>query len=218
MTTYLDLDSWPRRPHFDFYRSYDSPFWDVCATVDVSALVARCRGEGGPAFTPAAIYCSLRAANSVENLRYRLRGERVAVHERIHGSSTILRPNETFGFAYFDFLDDYADFEAAALREMAAVKAGATLDDSGGGRDDLIYYSVLPWIHFTSFQHARRSDPDDSVPRIVFGRYRQDGDRLLMPVSLSIHHALADGLHAGRFFEYFERELAETRGLHQPRV
>jgi chloramphenicol O-acetyltransferase type A len=213
MSTYLDLESWPRRPHFDFFRSYESPFWDVCTNVDVTALAARCRGENGPSFAPAAIYFSLRAANAVENLRYRLRGDRVLVHERIHGSSTILRPNETFGFAYFDFLDRYPDFEKAARREIEAVKTGATLDEAGGGRDDLIYYSVLPWIHFTSFQHARRRDPEDSVPRIVFGRHRAYGERLLMPVSLSLHHALADGLHAGRFFEYFERELAALEGL-----
>lgn len=226
MSVYLDLDSWPRRPHFDFFRSYESPFWDVCANVDVSALHARCR-EAGASFALAAIYLSLRAANAVENLRYRLRGDRVLVHPRIHGSSTILRPNETFGFAYFDFLPDYPAFEAAGRKTMAAVKDGATLDEAGtaspteseaelapdGRRDDLMYYSMLPWIHFTSFQHARRLDPHDSIPRLVFGKYQRSGEQVAMPVSLSLHHALADGLHAGRFFENFQRELDSLAGL-----
>ncbi len=222
MAIYLDLDGWARRPHYEFFRSYDAPFWDVCAKVEVSALVARCKEPGGPSFALAAIYLSLRAANAVDNLRYRLRGERVLVHPLIHGSSTVLRPNETFGFAYFDFLADYAAFEAAGKRELAAVRDGATLieagaaaapEEEGGRRDDLIYYSVLPWIHFTSFRHARRSDPDDSVPRLVFGKYQEEGGRLGMPVSLSLHHALADGLHAGRFFENFQRELDDLAGL-----
>ncbi len=34
-----------------------------------------------------------------------------------------------------------------------------------------------------------------------------------MPVSLSLHHALADGLHAGRFFENFQRELDQLKRL-----
>lgn len=227
MATYLDLDSWPRRPHFDFFRSYSAPFWDVCAKVDVTFLASLCRESGRPSFSLATIYLSLRAANAVENFRYRLRGERVLVHPLIHGSSTVLRPDETFGFSYFDFLPDYRDFEAAARREVAAVAAGQGLLDAGrhtsaasvaepgpdGQRDDLIYYSVLPWIHFTSFQHARRDDPQDSVPRLTFGKYAAEGDRLLMPVSLSLHHALADGLHAGRFFEKFQWELDALAGL-----
>ncbi len=222
MPIYLDLEKWPRRAHFDFFRRFAAPFWDVCVNVDVSGLRELCRQEDGPSFTLAGIYLSLRAANAVENLRYRLRGEKVLVHPLIHGSSTILRPDQTFGFSYFDFLPDYGDFAAAAAREVVEVRSASSLDDAGKSRsseasaedscapaisDDLIYYSVLPWLHFTSFQHARSHDPSDSVPRLVFGKYERHGERYLMPVSLSLHHALADGLHAGLFFQNFQREL-----------
>lgn len=211
MASYLDLDAWPRRAQFEFFKELAEPFWDVCVEVDVTALREICRARGGPSFFEASCFLSLRAANAVPNLRYRLRRgaepeqDRVLEHGVIRGSCTVLRPDETFGFSYFDYHQDFAAFARGARRAMDAAAASAGLSESGG--DDLIYYSVLPWISFTSFRHARAADRNDSVPRLVFGKYHQEQGRWRMPASLSVHHALADGLHAGRFYENFQADL-----------
>ena len=207
----LDLESWKRREHFEFFRHYERPWFNLCADVDVTALVARCREPGGPSFFLASLWLSLVAANEVEEFRYRLRGEQVVVHPVIDGGSTVLMPDETFAFAYFDFVEDYPAFAAAGARELERVR-----DGTGGprtvDRDDMIHYSVIPWVSFSSFSHARHRTADISVPKIVFGRHRRVGDRRLLPVSVEVHHALVDGLHVGRFYQRFE-ELAERTDL-----
>jgi chloramphenicol O-acetyltransferase len=38
----------------------------------------------------------------------------------------------------------------------------------------------------------------------VLGKYTEVGGRLVMPISVSGHHALMDGIHAGLFFETYE--------------
>lgn len=206
----LDLDGWPRRSHFEFFRAYEHPFFNICADVRVTALYRRSREPEGPSFFLGALYASLRAANAVEQLRLRLRPEGVWLHDRIHAGSTVLRADETFGFGYFEFEPSWASFEEHGRAVLAAVAAGSGALDPQDERDDLIHYSVLPWIRFTSFAHARRHRALDSVPRIVFGRHHErDGERW-MPVSVEAHHALVDGLHVARFLERFEAELAGT--------
>jgi chloramphenicol O-acetyltransferase type A len=76
----------------------------------------------------------------------------------------------------------------------------------------LVYFSAIPWISFTSFEHALQL-PGDSNPRVVFGRHREVAGRRQMPVSLALHHALADGLHAGRFFESFQKGLDRAQEI-----
>jgi len=138
-------------------------------------------------------------------------------HEIIHGGSTMLLPNETFAFAYFDYHPHYAEFAAAAEVEIERVKDGSGDLEPRDGDDDLIHYTVLPWVSLTSFSHARRHDPADSVPKMVFGRYRRSAEgRYLMPVSVEVHHALVDGLHVGRFFERFQANLDDPRALTGP--
>ena len=203
----LDLESWPRRAHYELFRAYDNPWFNLCADVDVTALHAWSRSEGRPSFFAASLWCSLAAANEIEELRYRIQGEGVIVHPVIHGGSTVLVPDGTFRFAYYDFdanLNRFAEHVAGVL-ERVKIESGPL--DPQDDRDDLIHYSVIPWVSFTSFSHARRWGTDDAIPKIVFGKHREAGGRRLMPVSVEVHHALVDGLHVGRFYEAFQRRL-----------
>lgn len=206
----LDLEEWPRRAHFEFFRAYDNPWFNLCADVDVSALHARCAVDGGPSFFAASLWCSLAAANEIPELRYRIRGDGVVVFPAIHGGSTVLLPDGTFRFAYYDWDDDFDRFVYHVGRVLDRVKVESGPLDPQDHRDDLIHYSVIPWVSFTSFAHARRWGTDDAIPKIVFGKHHESGDRRLMPVSVEVHHALVDGLHVGKLYEAFQRRLDET--------
>lgn len=207
MPTYLDLENWPRRRTFELFRGYDQPFFNVCVPVDVTRLLDWTRSTDRSFFL-ASLYVSLAAANETDPFRYRLDGDRVRVYERIHGGSTVLLPDDSFTFAYFDFTEDFATFEERATETLERTRRGETGFDPRDDTDDLIHYSVLPWLAFTSFAHARRRIPGDSIPKIVFGKYTKNGGRWTMPVSVEVHHALMDGLHVGRFFERFEAKSA----------
>lgn len=208
----LDLESWPRRQHFEHFRRYDNPWFNLCADVDVTALHAWCRTEAGPSFFAASLWHSLAAANEIEEFRYRIRDGGVVVHPVIHGGSTILLPDETFRFAYYDYSPDMRVFVEHVGEVLGQVKAESGPLDPQDDRDDLIHYSIIPWVPFTSFSHARRWGTDDAVPKIVFGKHREVGERRLMPVSVEVHHALVDGLHVGRFYATFQRRLDAVGG------
>ncbi len=212
----IDLKTWKRRQQFELFRHYEQPFFNICAEVDVSQVVRACRGADGPSFFLASLYLSLVAANEIKELRYRLRGagDQVIEHQVIHGGSTVLLPNETFGFAYFDYHPRFSQFAATAQVELDRVVDGDWNLELDQGEDSLIHYTVLPWVSLTSFSHARRRDPADSIPKIVFGRYRRaNAGAYRMPVSVEVHHALADGLHVGRFFERFQAHLDDPATL-----
>ncbi len=208
----LDLAAWNRRSHFDFFRHYERPWFTLCADVDVTPVTERCAQPGGPSYFLATLWMSLKAANEIEALRLRLRGERVVVHDRVHGGSTVLMPDETFVFAYFDYLPEFAPFAERAAAELRRVRSDPGELRPRPERDDMIHYSIIPWVAFSSFQHARARGANESVPRLVFGKRRDVAGRQLMPVSVEVHHALVDGLHVGRFYERFE-ELAREPDL-----
>ena len=39
------------------------------------------------------------------------------------------------------------------------------------------------------------------------GKYKQHGGKMLMPVNITIAHAVADGYHVGLFFQYLQEEI-----------
>jgi len=208
LPTYLDIESWSRRDLFHFFKDYDQPFFNICAHLDVTGLVRLTRSRQGLPFFLTYHYLALRAANEVEPFRYRLRGGRVLVHDRIDMGTTVLLGDERFAFCYFEDDDDFARFAAKAGAALEHLRAGGGLLEPRDDRDDLVHCSVIPWVSFTSFAHARKLGRQDSVPKLVFGRYFEDRGVFKMPVSVEVHHALMDGLHVGRYFEILESYFA----------
>jgi chloramphenicol O-acetyltransferase type A len=215
MAHYLDIENWSRRELFEFFIGYTNPYFNVCVQVDVTKLVALVRDQPGIKMSAALHYFALRVANEIEPFRYRLRGERVFVYDVINGGTTVFLPNESFAFAYFDYQIDFKKFASDMGKALDEVRTGSSVLKPTV-RDDVIYHTTLPWISFTSFAHARNKGRGDSVPRIVFGKFSKVNDRLLLPLSLEVHHALMDGLHVGRFFTRFEESLADPTDIVAP--
>ena len=205
MGHYLDVERWKRREHHALYRHMAEPFVGVCAEVDATALWRRCRAPGGPRFSIAALYLALRAAQATEAFRLRLRGDRVWVHDRIGASTTVLREDETFAFARVEPGDGSEAFHALAAAAIDRARGGTGLAPDPDD-DALIYHSTIPWLRFTAFANPLPLG-DDSVPRVVTGRCTRAGRTWRLPVAVSAHHALVDGLDLARFFERLERGL-----------
>jgi chloramphenicol O-acetyltransferase type A len=207
MSHYLDVENWPRRELFDFFINYTNPYFNVCCEIDITSLKEFVT-QRKIKISLALHYFALRVANETEPFRYRLKDGRVIVYDVIDGGTTVLLPNESFAYAYFEYQRDFEHF----IRDM-----GAAVEEirTGTGklkptmRDDVIYHTSLPWISFTSFAHARTPGRGDSIPRIVFGKFRNENGRWTMPFSVEVHHALMDGIHVGRYLNRFQDALAD---------
>ena len=100
----------------------------------------------------------------------------------------------------------YDEFVRLGQSRQREVLERGTLTEDGDVRG-MIFVSSVPWLHYTQLQHPAES-PDDSNPRIGWGKYVTVNGRTTLPVSLFVNHALADGLHIARFFQGLETELA----------
>lgn len=154
------------------------------------------------------LFHSTKVCNAVENFRYRLEGENIWIYDKINAGSTVLFEEDsfkdpTFGFAYFEMIDDLKTFVLNGTKILDQVKQ----DHSFSPKDELenlIHYSSIPWISFTSIQHARQIPITDSIPKITFGKLFDQGDKKMLPISVAVHHALMDGWHVGQYFQKME--------------
>ncbi len=210
MSKYLDLGNWPRRDLFEFFRNFDKPYFNICSRLDITSLLAALRLRSNPCVSLAYHYFALRVANEIEPFRYRLREGKVIVHDVINGGTTVLLPNESFTFAYFDYDENFERFLLQAGRAVEEASTGKH-PFKPTDRDDTVYFTALPWISFTSFSHARNWGREDSVPRIAFGKFTKESDRVLLPISVEVHHALMDGLHVGQYLTRLEEALRQPK-------
>lgn len=201
----IDFDTWERRPLFELFNGYSEPYHGVCVRVDCTETFQYAKRRGLSIFL-SLLHRSLLAANKTESFRLRVVDGAVWVYETIHGGSAVGRPNGTIGFAHYAYGPELTDFVREASIELERVKNRSDLERYGG--QNIIRYSVLPWFDFTSISHARDFNARDSAPKITFGKITETEGRHTMPVSVHVHHGLADGSHVAEFMQRFERFLA----------
>ncbi len=203
----LNMENWNRKEHFDFFSGFDEPFFSVVADVDCTAAYEFAK-ENELSFFSVYLHRSLLAANQITEFRYRIEEKQVLVYDEVHASPTIGREDGTFGFSLIPFSDNFYTFNESVIAETDAVRqsSGLRLNDQTG-RTDVIHYSSLPWIKFTGISHARHFGIKDSCPKISFGKMIEVNGRKQMPVSVAVHHGLADGVHVAAFFELYQQHL-----------
>ena len=213
MKQLIDLATWPRREHFEFFTQFEEPFFGLVAEVDCTLAQAEAKRLGVPFFLYY-LYQALAAANAVEAFRLRIENGQVYRYDQVHASATIGRPDHTFGFSFLEFQPTLAEFVAGAQPEIAAVQAAGGLGlNERTGRPDVLHCSAIPWVRFTGLTHARSFKVPDSAPKISFGQVYADGPARRMAVSVNVHHALADGYHVGLFLEHLQQRLTEGVGV-----
>jgi chloramphenicol O-acetyltransferase type A len=198
------LEKWERGALFSFFQAFSEPYHGVCLRVDCTATYHFAKGQGLSVFL-SLLHRSLVAAQQVENFRTRIVDGAVWRYEVVHGGSAVGRPNGTIGFAHYPYRERIAEFVGDASVEVERVRQRDDLERPKEA--NLIRYSTLPWLDFTSISHARDFSHEDSAPRITFGKITETAGRQTMPVSIHVHHGLADGLHVAQFVDHFQKLL-----------
>jgi chloramphenicol O-acetyltransferase type A len=203
----VDLETWNRKEHFAFFYRMDYPQYNICANIDITRFLTLVKGNCW-SFYYAMIFAASEVANQNENFRYRIRKGQVILHDRVHPSFTDLagKGDDLFKMVTVEMEDTLPAFIQKALHISANQSKYfdfATMAE----RDDFLYITCIPWVAFTSMTHTISLKRDDSVPRISWGKYFREGERVLLPFSVQVHHALADGNHVGQYFERLQDYL-----------
>ena len=201
------LADYPRRAHLDFYRANPSPFYAV--TFELDATRVRGRAHETRSSTYAALCWAFhRAMLEVEAFRVRLLGEDVVLHDTLRMGLTVPGPGRTFTFCTFDWQSDALAFLQGARVRMD--EASRKVDLEQGSDPDFAYYTSVPGVPFLGITHAPPRDREAGQAMTAFGRFREDGSRLLVPVGLQVNHMYIDGADIGDLFAAAERSFAEA--------
>lgn len=207
MRHHIDIETWPRKQHYELFKSYKDPFYGIVVNIDCTEAFANAKNSKHSFFL-SYLHKSIQAVTDTPALRLRIEKDQLVSYDTINASAVINREYDGFGFSLIDFDADFETFCGIAQTEIDRVKGSKELFPPTSP-NNVIYYSSLPWLQFTSLSHAQSLDGTDSVPKISFGKVFDQGDRKMMPYSIHVHHALVDGKdiaeHVDRFQELMNK-------------
>jgi chloramphenicol O-acetyltransferase type A len=204
----LNIESWNRREHFNFFKSFDQPYYGVTVQLDCTHGYQLSKSLG-VSFYSYYLHKTLVAINETENFKYRIEGDEVFICDRVDASATILRDDHTFGFSHIKFKSDLLEFHEEVTTEIERVKNTTGLFTTGP-LNNVIHFSALPWVNFSSISEAFNKSSGDSCPKIAVGKLTNADELKLMPFAIHVHHALVDGYHLGLFLNRLQLLLNEA--------
>ena len=203
MKKIIDLATYPRRSHFEYFGAMAFPYVGLTANVDVTNLIRYAKERGGSSFH-AVLWTAAKAANSIPELRQRIVDGQIVEFDHCNAGYTVAKEDHTFcncdvetRMSLEEFLVDAKRRQAEAILQTGFVNP----DEDEVGQ---IFTSCVPWVEFTQVVQPVPS-PGDCNPRIVFGKYIHQGEKTMMPLHIQCNHALVDGYHIAEFFRIFQK-------------
>ena len=206
---YIDPESYPRRSHYEYFKSLAYPYVGLTANVDVTNPIAYAKSRGASSFL-ACLWTAANAANAVPELRQRIVNDRIVEFDHCDTAHTVAMPDKTFCNCRTDCrrtLDEFLIYGKARQAEAMAHHGFVSTQED---ETDLIFLSCVPWVAFTQVIQPAPI-PADCNPRIVFGKFIRESEKTWMPLHIQCNHALVDGRHLGEFYAAFEDIAAGIR-------
>lgn len=203
----VDWEAWPRRDHFKYYYNQIKCRYTLTAHIDIAPLRVF-QKQRQLKFFPLMLYAVMRAVN--ENKEFRMSFDadgRLGYWDEVVPCYTVFHDEDkTFSDIWSAYNADLHTFYKGVVADLKAYgETGRFVKAKPDQPPNFCPVSSVPWLHFTSFSQDTYAENSLLFPLIRFGKFEASGEKVLLPLAVSVHHAVADGYHTCRLINDIER-------------
>lgn len=195
----IDLNTWERGSLFKFYIDNMRIVMSLTVDIDVAPLLAYTR-KNNLKFYPAMIWVVSKVINSHDEFKYGWSNNGDLIRwDYISPSYTVFnQEDESFTKFVTEYTDNLFDFCKRTMDDQGKNKCERAIIKNQP--QNFFDVSCLPWIKYKHFDVHVFDEGKFLAPVVTWGKYEAEHNKVLMPLTMNIHHAVADGFHLSRFF------------------
>ncbi|SFB37262.1 type A chloramphenicol O-acetyltransferase [Clostridium frigidicarnis] len=196
----IDLDVWDRKPYFEYYLTTLKCTYSITCNIDITGLLSEIKKKDIK-FYPTFIYVITKAVNSNKEFRMNFDDkDNLGYWDEMNPCYTIFHDDDkTFSNIWSKYSKDFNVFYNYVLKDMDEYKDVKGLSVKEPFPKNVFPISCTPWVTFTGFNLNVYNDGKYLLPVITLGKYFNENGKILLPLALQIHHAVADGYHSAKF-------------------
>ena len=206
----IDRETYYRK---DIYRHFTEDCKcsvSITARIDVTDLVTYSKSKGTK-FYINFLYILCKALNSRDDykMQYFWQTDELVCFDKINPTQYIFHEDtETCTPVYTEYFEDYKKFYEGAVADAERAKATREylLDNNHPNWFDA---SFVSWLSYDSLNVELPDGYLYFLPIINWGKYRKENGRLMMPVTVRMNHAIADGYLVANVYRLLEKAIAE---------
>lgn len=211
MTNYriVDKETYYRKGVFRHFSEDCKCSVSMTARIDATDLAAYSR-EKVSKFYVNFLYLLSKTLNSRDDYKmgYLWQTDELICYDVINPTQYVFHDDtETCSPVYTTYAEDYDVFYVGALNDLETAKKTREYGLDMANHPNWFDASYIPWLSYDSL-NVELPDGYLFFPPIVnWGKYRAENGRLLMPVSVRLNHAIADGYLVANVFRLLQKEI-----------
>ena len=181
----------------------------MTARVDVTELKEHSQ-KTGTKFYLNFLYLLAKVLNSREDYRmaYLWQTDELICYDRIHPTQYVFHEDtETCSPVHTAYTEDYRAFYRAAEEDLEKAKETREYALDAARHPNWFDASYISWLSYDALHIELPDGYLYFLPIVNWGRYREENGRLMMPVTVRLNHAVADGYLVALVFRLLEKEI-----------
>ena len=211
----IDRDTYYRKGVYRHFTEDCKCSVSITARIDVTDLVSLSKAAGSK-FYINFLYVLCKALNSRDDYRmqYLWQTDELVCFDVINPTQYIFHEDtETCTPVYTDYDPDYETFYKNASEDIEKAKQTREYGLDAAGHPNWFDASYISWVSYDSLNIELPDGYLYFLPIVNWGKYREENGRLMMPVTVRMNHAIADGYLVANVFRLLEKEMAELCSL-----
>ncbi|NLA76839.1 MAG: chloramphenicol acetyltransferase [Clostridiales bacterium] len=205
----IDLQSYYRKGVYRHFTEDCKCSTSITSRIDVTALYEHSK-RTNTKFYINFLYLLSKTLNSREDYRmcwfYKV-GQLVA-YDKINPIQYIFHDDtETCTPVYTEYFPDYKVFYTHCATDIENAKKTREYGLDSQNHPNWFDASYIPWVSYDSLNIELPDGHLYFAPIVNWGKYREENGRLMMPVSVRLNHAIADGYLVSKVFTALEEEI-----------
>ena len=213
----VDMENYYRKGVFRHFSEDCKCSISMTHRLDVTELERYSR-RTGTKFYINFLYLLAKVLNSREDYRmgYLWQTKQVIVYDKINPTQYIFHDDtETCTPVYTEYQENYEKFYAGCAADIAGAKASREYGLDMEHHPNWFDASYISWLSYDSLHVELPDGYLYFLPIVNWGRYQREGERLVMPVSVRLNHATADGYLVSKVFLLIQEEIAKFVTRHK---
>lgn len=203
---------WKRKPYFDYYYYTLKTKYTLTKHIDISFLLEEVK-QKGLKFYPVYLYVILKVINKTPEFRMSFDPDgNLGTWNYVNPSYTIFHKDDnTFSDLWSEYKSGFQDFYEEIVRDMDKYKDVKEILARKNKPRNFCPMSAIPWLSYESFSQDSYSESSLLFPLIKFGKYYKKDDKVMIPFSVFVNHAVADGYHTCKLINDIEKEGKDVK-------
>lgn len=205
----IDKDTYYRQGVFRHFSEDCKCSTSMTARIDITELAA-CSKRTNSKFYLNFLYILAKVMNSRDDYRmgYLWQTGELICYDVVNPTQYVFHEDtETCTPVYTHYCEDYDTFYAGALKDVEAAKKTREYSLDMENHPNWFDASYISWLSYDSLNIELPDGHLFLAPIVNWGKYREENGRLVMPVSVRLNHAIADGYLVANVFRLLQKEI-----------